>query len=168
MPLSDEDIREILRLVDESELDELRIETEGLSLYVRRGGQGDPSPVQPPPPGRTHHPEPREAPGPRPPDAAADDAREAAAVAPAGEQADGAVTITSPMLGTFYRAEAPGAPPFVDLGSRVEPDAVVCLIEVMKMMNSVPAGVSGTVVEICAENAELVEHGAPLFRVAPD
>jgi len=72
------------------------------------------------------------------------------------------------MLGTFYRAQAPGAPPFVDVGTRVEPDTVVCLIEVMKMMNSVPAGVIGTIVEVCAENAELVENGAPLFQVRPD
>jgi biotin carboxyl carrier protein len=53
------------------------------------------------------------------------------------------------------------------VGSQVEPDTVVCLIEVMKMMNTVPAGMSGTVVEICASNAELVEYGEPLFRVDP-
>ena len=72
------------------------------------------------------------------------------------------------MLGTFYRAQAPGRPPFVDVGGRVEPDTVVCLIEVMKMMNPVPAGVAGTIVEVCAENAELVEHDVPLFRVRED
>jgi acetyl-CoA carboxylase biotin carboxyl carrier protein len=72
------------------------------------------------------------------------------------------------MLGTFYRAQAPGAEPFVDVGARVEPDTIVCLIEVMKMMNSVPAGVAGTVVEVCAENAQLVDDGAPLFNVRPD
>jgi acetyl-CoA carboxylase biotin carboxyl carrier protein len=72
------------------------------------------------------------------------------------------------MLGTFYRAEAPGADPFVDVGARVEADTVVCLIEVMKMMNSVHAGVAGTIVDVCAENAELVEYGAPLFHVEPE
>jgi acetyl-CoA carboxylase biotin carboxyl carrier protein len=69
------------------------------------------------------------------------------------------------MLGTFYRAEAPGATPFVDVGTRVEPDTVVCLIEVMKMMNSIPAGVSGTVVEVVATNAEPVEYGEALFKI---
>ena len=69
--------------------------------------------------------------------------------------------------GRFYRAESPGARPFVEPGSRVEPDTIVCIIEVMKMMNSVPAGVSGEVVEVCSENAELVEYGQPLFRVQP-
>ena len=82
-------------------------------------------------------------------------------------EADGPATITAPMLGTFYRAEAPGQPPFVEVGKRVEPDTTVCIIEVMKMMNSVPAGVSGTIAEVVAENAQLVEYGQPLFRVEP-
>ena len=72
------------------------------------------------------------------------------------------------MLGTFYRAEAPGKPPFVDVGARIEPDTIVCIIEVMKMMNSVPAGVSGTIAEIVPENGQLVEYGEPLFRVKPE
>ena len=55
----------------------------------------------------------------------------------------------------------------MEVGARVEPDTVVCIIEIMKMMNSVPAGVSGTIVEVCAEDAELVEYGEPLFRVEP-
>ena len=69
------------------------------------------------------------------------------------------------MPGTFYRAEGPGMAPFVDVGARVEADTIVCIIEIMKMMNSVPAGVSGTIVEICAEDAQLIADGEPLFRV---
>jgi acetyl-CoA carboxylase biotin carboxyl carrier protein len=57
--------------------------------------------------------------------------------------------------------------PFVDVGARVEPDTIVGIIEIMKMMNSVSAGVTGTIVEVCAEDAELVSDGAPLFRVQP-
>ena len=71
------------------------------------------------------------------------------------------------MLGTFYRAPAPGEPPYVEVGMAVEPSTVVCLIEVMKMMNSVPAGAAGVVAEVCAENAALVEFGQPLFRLEP-
>jgi biotin carboxyl carrier protein len=71
------------------------------------------------------------------------------------------------MLGVFYRASGPGLPPYVEVGARVEPDTVVCLIEVMKMMNSIEAGIAGTVVEVCAENAALVEYGQPLFRIRP-
>jgi biotin carboxyl carrier protein len=131
MALTDADVREILRLIDESELDELRVETDGFKLHVVRGQQA--TPVQEPPaePART---------GPT-------------------------QTIDAPMPGTFYRAEGPGRPPFVDIGARVEPDTVVCIIEIMKMMNSVPAGVSGTIVEICADDAQLVGNGESLFRV---
>jgi acetyl-CoA carboxylase biotin carboxyl carrier protein len=135
MPLDDDDVREILRLVDDSDLDELRVESQGFSLHVVRGETDD------------------------------EDAAPAAAAV--GESSDGVVTIESPMLGTFYRAEAPGAAPFVDVGARVEEGSTVCLIEVMKMMSSIPAGVSGTIVEVCVENAALVEQGQPLFRVRP-
>ncbi len=134
MALSDEDVREILRLIDESDLDELMIETDGFKLHVLRGAAE--APAQSP---ATSHQSP----------------------SPNG------ATIDAPMLGTFYRAEAPGADPFVDVGARVEPDTTVCLIEVMKMMNSIPAGVEGTIVEVCADNAALVEYGQPLFRVEP-
>jgi acetyl-CoA carboxylase biotin carboxyl carrier protein len=150
--LSDEDVREILRLIDESDLDELHIETENFVLHVSKGAGGDgasraplvgareASPTRSPErPEQTERPEPQ----------------------------DGALTIDSPMLGTFYRAERPGAEPFVDVGTEVEPDTIVCIIEVMKMMNSVPAGVAGTIAEVCCENAALVEYGQPLFRVKP-
>ena len=140
MPLNEDDIREILRLIDESEVEELQIETETFSLYVLRGEQ-DPSSAEP---------------------------AEQTAAPPDGAVAEDLLTIEAPMIGTFYRAEAPGAPPFVALGTRVDPTTVVCLIEVMKMMNSIPAGVAGTIVRVCAENAEPVEYGAPLFQVQPE
>jgi acetyl-CoA carboxylase biotin carboxyl carrier protein len=145
MALSDDDVREILRIIDESELDELRIETEGLSLHVLRSGTAPASEPAAPP-------------------------TEPSATTPAADghgRADDLSTIVSPMLGTFYRAPAPGAAPFVEVGTRVEPDTIVCIIEVMKMMNSVAAGIAGTIAEIHAENAELVEYEQPLFRVEP-
>jgi acetyl-CoA carboxylase biotin carboxyl carrier protein len=145
MALSDDDVREILRLIDESGVDELRIDSEGLSLHVRRGGG---PPLEEPAPAAAAEPPPTtEAP-------------------PAPASSNGHAEITAPMLGTFYRQEAPGKAPFVEVGSRVEAGTVVCVIEVMKMMNSIEAGVSGTIVEICADNAVLVEYGQPLFRVA--
>ncbi len=132
MELTDEDVREILRIVAETPLAELSIETAGFTLYVRRG-----------------------------------DASAPAANPPAAAETNGSVTIEAPMLGTFYRAEGPGRKPFVEVGATVEPDTTVCIIEVMKMMNSIPAGVAGTIVEVCQENAQLVEYGQPLFRVRP-
>ena len=150
MGLTDEDIREILRIIDESELDELLIETDGFSLHVLKGEAQGSAPSRSPQRPRGE----RESAPPH---------------APAGPPSDnGVATIPSPMLGTFYRAEAPGAAPFVEVGSRVSADTTVCIIEVMKMMNSVPAGVTGTVTEVLAENAQLVEYGAPLFRVQAD
>jgi acetyl-CoA carboxylase biotin carboxyl carrier protein len=166
MPLSEDDIREILRLIDESDVEELRVETGDLSLHVVRGDAGPPADdparrvatvsLSPASDGFTPPREPAPAP--------------AVTAAPpvAGAASGDLLTIPAPMLGTFYRAPAPGAAPFVDVGTRVEAGTVVCLIEVMKMMNSVPAGTAGTVVEVCAENGELVEQGAPLFRVQAD
>jgi acetyl-CoA carboxylase biotin carboxyl carrier protein len=132
MALTDDDVREILRLIDESELEELRIETPEFKLHVMRGAAAVPAAPEPP-------------------------------AAPASDGTS--ETIAAPMPGTFYRAEGPGLAPFVEVGAQVEPETVVCLIEIMKMMNSVQAGVSGTIVEICADDAELVTDGTPLFRV---
>ena len=172
MPLSDEDIREILRIIDESELSELTIETEGFALHVRRGAPGaadDGPPLGPDVPAGDRS-RARGGPTPTAPapahEAPALTERPGGSAADAGQQ-DGLATITAPMLGTFYRAEAPGKPPFVEVGQRVEPDTIVCIIEVMKMMNSVTAGVSGKVLQIFAANAELVEYGQPLFKIGP-
>ena len=81
---------------------------------------------------------------------------------------DGSVVIRSPMVGTFYRAPAPGAPPFVDVDQAVKPDTVVGIIEVMKLFTTIHAEWSGTVKEIGGENAELVEYGQMLFVIAPE
>ncbi|MFO1402402.1 MAG: biotin/lipoyl-containing protein [Steroidobacteraceae bacterium] len=85
--------------------------------------------------------------------------------APAGAADPSTSEVSSPLLGTFYRAPKPGAPPFVDVGSLVEPDTVIAIVEVMKLMNTVRAGVHGTVSEILARDGELVEYGQALLRV---
>lgn len=138
MGLTDDDVSEILRIVDESKLAELTVRTSGFELHVRRGA------------GETET-----------------ETAQASAPAPAPASASASASISSPMLGVFYIADAPGEAPFVDVGARVEPETVVGIIEVMKMMNTVEAGVAGTIVEVCVENAELVEDGQTLFRVDP-
>jgi len=75
--------------------------------------------------------------------------------------------VNSPMVGTFYRAPAPDAPPYVETGDRVEKGQTLCILEAMKLMNELEAEVSGTVREICVENAEPVEFGQVLFRIDP-
>jgi len=83
-------------------------------------------------------------------------------VAPEG----GAQDITAPLLGTFYRAPRPGAPSFIEVGSPVEEDSIIGIIEVMKLMNTVRAGTRGRVVEIRAQDGKLVEYGEILVRVS--
>jgi biotin carboxyl carrier protein len=109
------------------------------------------------------------------------DEAEAATGAPVGEavgeaeagngraDADGElVAVRAPLPGTFYRAPRPGAAPFVEVGSRVDPATVVGIVETMKLMNSVTAGVAGAVAEICLGNAEFAAHGATLLRIRAD
>jgi len=78
------------------------------------------------------------------------------------------IAVRTPLPGTFYRAPRPGAAPFVEVGSRVDPDTVVGIVETMKLMNSVTAGVAGAVAEICLGNAEFAAHGATLLRIRAD
>ena len=85
-----------------------------------------------------------------------------------GEVDAGLVAVRAPLPGTFYRAPRPGAAPFVEVGSRVSADTVIGIVETMKLMNSVPAGVAGTVAEFCLANAEFAAHGATLLRIRAD
>jgi acetyl-CoA carboxylase biotin carboxyl carrier protein len=88
-----------------------------------------------------------------------------------GDEVGGAgelVAVRAPLPGTFYRAPRPGAAPFVEVGSRVGADSVIGIVETMKLMNSVHAGVAGTVAEFCARNAEFAAHGATLLRIRAD
>ena len=80
---------------------------------------------------------------------------------------DGLVEVLSPLLGVFYRAPKPGEPPFVEVGQFVEDDTIVGIVEVMKLMNSVTAGVRGVVTHVLADNAQLVEPGQPLVGIRP-
>ena len=80
---------------------------------------------------------------------------------------EGSIIVRSPMVGTFYRAPQPGAPPFVRVGQTVEPATTVCIVEVMKLMNSIPAGAHGVVVRILVDDASPVETGQPLIALQP-
>jgi acetyl-CoA carboxylase biotin carboxyl carrier protein len=78
------------------------------------------------------------------------------------------VVVRAPLPGTFYRAPRPGAAPFVEVGSQVGADTVIGIVETMKLMNSVPAGVAGVVAEFCVANAEFTAQGAALLRIRAD
>lgn len=93
----------------------------------------------------------------------------AAATGPATGAADGAShNVAAPSPGIFWRSPSPGAPPFAEVGDRVEPGSTLCIVEVMKLMNHVTADLAGVVVEVLAGNGEQVDRGQPLFRIRPE
>ena len=172
MGLTPEDVDEILRYLEHSAFDELELETPQFKLVVRRGqraGGSNNVPAEPLPAGETAE---KTASPPPSVEAAAATSQEAHAVQGEQRQADvvsdGQIAIPAPLRGIFYRAPRPGAEPFVDVGKQVQEDTVVCIIEVMKLMHSITAGVKGTITAVCAENGEAVEKGQPLFMVRPE
>jgi acetyl-CoA carboxylase biotin carboxyl carrier protein len=151
MTLTAKDVAEIMRLLEQSSFDNLSLEIDGVKLNLQRGSA---VPVrQPAIPAPSAESRPQQARSARP------------KVKPPSEL--GLAEVASPLLGIFYRAPKPGEPPFVEVGSKVEEDTVIGIIEVMKLMNSVRAGVKGEVVEILAENAALVEYEEVLLRLRP-
>jgi acetyl-CoA carboxylase biotin carboxyl carrier protein len=92
-----------------------------------------------------------------------------AAAAPAEEPAEaGTLLVKSPIVGTFYRSPDPNSAAFVDVGDRVKPGQVMCIIEAMKLMNEIEAEVSGQVVKVHPQNGQPVQYGDPLFTIRPD
>lgn len=91
-----------------------------------------------------------------------------AAAAPETASAAGFAEVTSPMVGTFYRATSPDADPYVEVGDSVRVGQTLCILEAMKLMNELEAEVAGTIKEVCVDNAEAVEYGQVLFRILPD
>jgi acetyl-CoA carboxylase biotin carboxyl carrier protein len=154
-PLTLEDVREILRILENSAFDKLELEVAGFRLMLQRGSNAA---------------------------AASEDALQAADIAKAeptaasgplhGSKAPpavvaGLIEIRAPTVGTFYRAPRPGAPPLVDVGAMVEPQTTIGIIEIMKLMNAVPAGVAGEVREVCVGDGDPVEYDQVLMRVSP-
>ena len=167
MSLTHSDIAEIIRLVDQSTLDEFVVEVGDLKVEIRRKGAmpaaptapAAPAPASPPPPAPV---EPSPAAPPSPAVAAQDKG-------PAGLDeptlADGQMAVRSPMVGTFYQRPSPDDPPYVEVGSEIEVDAPLCLVEVMKLYTTIYARTRGRIVRICANDAELVEYDQILFII---
>jgi len=143
LSLNAREVEEILKALEASSFDSLDLEIGGVKLSLRRSGTA-----------------------PSPPRAAAGTNRAAAAPTPAVPP--GTHAVPAPLLGVFYRAPKPGEPSFVEVGDRVEADTIIGIIEVMKLMNTVRAGVRGEIVAIAARNGELVEFGEALLFVRPD
>ena len=151
MSLTAADIAEIARLLDESHFTDLKLETGGLKLRIRRQG-GNYAP--------RYEDEEEEAAEAQTPSPEPMPLGQEAGAARAGE-----VDVPAPLLGNFYEAPRPGDPPFIKPGDRVDEETIIGIIEVMKLMNPIRAGVSGTVVAILAQNGSAVEEGEALIRV---
>jgi len=168
MTFTHEDVRKLLAILDESDFEEVHIELGDLKLDLRRHGGASEMPSA-----RRREESPRsqasvQASGAFAPAFKPADTGGSAQPAPEAALPDGVVAARAPMLGTFYRAPTPGAKPFVEVGNRVQPDDTVCLLEVMKLFNSLKAGVQGTVETILVENATLVAAGQPLILIRKD
>jgi acetyl-CoA carboxylase biotin carboxyl carrier protein len=158
-----EELRELIGLLRDNGLAELELENEGFRVRLRRESTyGQPAaqtaevPLPPPPP--PAQPAPPPAGGPSHPGTHA---------STEASQDQDLHIIPSPIVGTFYRSPSPAADPFVKIGSNVEPESVVCIIEAMKLMNEIQAEASGEVVKIYVENGQPVEYGQPLFGIKP-
>jgi acetyl-CoA carboxylase biotin carboxyl carrier protein len=142
-PLPLEEVERIVDLVRESGVGEIRVRRGDVEITVK---------ARP------------EAPVPSQPAAAAPESEEE----PSPAERDGLHAVRSPLVGTFYRAPAPGEEPYVEVGDRVRAGEILCIVEAMKLMNEIAADVSGEVVEVLTENAAGVEYDQPLFYLRPE
>lgn len=162
MNLTEDEVLQVLRLLEDSSYDELDLQLGEMRLRVRRKGAPVPAAdACAPEPARS-----RETPAAAQPVAPSTAPPAAPADADVGEE--GLVPIVAPMVGTFFVRPSPNEPPFVEVGADLEAEDTVCLLEVMKVFNTVKAGVRGRVVKVCAENAQFVEYGQTLFLVRPE
>ncbi|MGG4143011.1 acetyl-CoA carboxylase biotin carboxyl carrier protein [Paenibacillus algorifonticola] len=161
------EIKELIKLVDQTSVHELEIENEGTRLLIRKPGKTEVVNVQAAPLMHTYSQQPApvytQAPAIDP--ASQSTASETPAARAASENLH---QITSPMVGTFYSSPSPEAAVFVKPGDRVSEKSVVCILEAMKLMNELEAEVRGEIVEVLVTNGQLVEYGQPLFLVKPE
>ena len=147
------EIKQIIDLMKRSDLTEFEIEEQDLKLRICRDSKHAVPVI-------AHAPAPVAAP------VAAPAAASAPAAAPAKAAAeDSGLVVKSPMVGTFYRSPSPDSKPFVDVGTAVHADTVVCIIEAMKVMNEIQSEVKGIITEVLVENGQAVEYGQPLFKL---
>lgn len=159
------EIKELVKLIDQTSVQELEIENEGARLHIRKPGKTEVVNVQAAPITHTYS----SAPVAAQPQAAAPQPAALAAVPEAPKAAEVDLhQIVSPMVGTFYSAPSPDASEFVKVGDRVNEKSVVCILEAMKLMNELEAEVKGEIVEVLVKNGQLVEYGQPLFLVKAD
>ncbi len=143
------EIKEMIALMNENGLMELEVEKEGMRIRLKKSGGGTEAPII----------------------IESQKVTQAPLISqPAAETSKtvaNSVEIKAPMVGTFYRAPSPEAPPYVEIGQVIEPGQVICIIEAMKLMNEIKSEIKGKIIEILAENAEPVEFGQPMMLIEP-
>lgn len=154
-PFDLEKLQQLMELMEKHGLTELSLKNSGQLWRLRRGGH-EAVPVMAPP-----------APAYAPPPAPSGPPPSGSGSEPAPPAAETGLVIKSPTVGTFYAAPSPDDPPFVSVGSKVQPDTTVCTVEAMKVFNPIPAEVSGTIAAVLVNNGDAVEFDQPLFRVDP-
>ncbi|PIP18878.1 MAG: acetyl-CoA carboxylase, biotin carboxyl carrier protein [Candidatus Omnitrophica bacterium CG08_land_8_20_14_0_20_41_16] len=145
------EINELINLMNENNLMELEIEKEGMRIRLRKAASGTEAPSGPI---VVEEERVRDI----PPKQASEVSKEMNVKT---------VEMKSPMVGTFYRAPSPEAPPYVEVGQNVEPGQVVCIIEAMKLMNEIKSEIRGKILEVLVDNAEPIEFGQPIFLIEP-
>ena len=139
-----EDLKEIIELLRETDITELQLEKDGTKVKIKRERILSPVEVPVQKFGGLYE-----------------------KVTSETEEESRLITVTSPIVGTFYRAPSPESPPFVEIGSRIKKGQVLCIIEAMKLMNEIESEFEGVIIKILVENGQPVEYGEPLFLVEP-
>jgi acetyl-CoA carboxylase biotin carboxyl carrier protein len=140
-----EDLKELIDLLRETDITELQLEKDGTKVRIKRERMLSPMEIQ----------------------VQRFSSLQEKVAPETAEEETRLITITSPIVGTFYRAPSPEATPFVELGSRVKKGQVLCIVEAMKLMNEIESEIDGTVIKILVENSQPVEYGEPLFLIEP-
>ncbi|WP_102027065.1 acetyl-CoA carboxylase biotin carboxyl carrier protein [Salirhabdus sp. Marseille-P4669] len=161
-----QEIRELIKLIDESSIDEFKYEVDGAKVKMKKNNDksGPTTTIVEQPVAAVQQPVVQATPQVEVPK------EESNVVEQKEEKKDTKskefdYEITSPMVGTFYRSPSPDSDPFIEVGDKVKADTTVCIVEAMKLFNEIEAEVTGEIVEILVNNGELVEYGQPLFRV---
>jgi acetyl-CoA carboxylase biotin carboxyl carrier protein len=155
------EIRELIKMVDQSSVQELEIQNDGIRVLIRKASQPEPIMIAP-----TYAPQPAiQAQAPQHIHTEQAPLTPTVVAPVASVEQSNLHKVVSPMVGTFYRASSPGAAAFVEVGSKVNEKSVVCIVEAMKLLNDIESEVKGEIVEILVENGQLVEYGQPLFLV---
>ena len=159
-------IHELIKIINKSNIGEISIEDKDGKVTIKQKKDERPIPVTVPQQVYTVAPEVQQSTTP-PPTPAASSNTPLATTEPQPEKTDNYITIKSPMIGTFYRRPSPDKPNFVEVGTKIEPGKVVCIVEAMKLFNEIESEISGKIVKILVEDNSPVEFDQPLFLVEP-